>query len=324
MHLELEARLKLGVSSCLTGERVRHDGDHRREHWLMDRVAAFSELSPVCPELILGVPREPVHLERDADGALHLRGNESGTDHTATLSDWAEACLDALDLDALDGWVFKSGSPSCAVQPVDVQENGQVAGRVPGRFAAAVLDRCAWLPVIDEVALGDPAQRRHFLEQAFARAHWRSFLDQLPTDPALRDAAVAAWLARFDLQLIAREGSVVRAHPGTCDASVLRSHGHLLFAGLSATATRVGQVAALRAAGDHLDVHGDERAAFAILIAEYAGGKMDVEVPRQLLRGLCARGGDAWLRAQRFLDPFPVAWLDPAAPSRPLAAHAKD
>ena len=28
--------------------------------------------------------------------------------------------VDGLDLDALDGWVFKARSPSCAVQPIDV------------------------------------------------------------------------------------------------------------------------------------------------------------------------------------------------------------
>ena len=68
MQLELSTRLKLGVSSCLTGEEVRYDGAHKRDHWLMDRVAKFSELVPMCPEAVLGVPRETVSLHRDPDG----------------------------------------------------------------------------------------------------------------------------------------------------------------------------------------------------------------------------------------------------------------
>ena len=141
----------------------------------------------------------------------------------------------------------------------------------------------------------------------------------LPEDDRARDAAVAAWLARFDLLLAAREQAPVRGNPGTCDLAVLRSHAHLLFASLDATPTRVGQAEALRIAGDHLDVMDDERAGLAIMISEYEHDRIDVEVPRQLLRGLCARGGDEWLRRQRFLDPFPVAWFDVEAPSLPSA-----
>ena len=232
--------------------------------------------------------------------------------------------LDLLDLDALDGWIFKAKSPSCAVQPIEVFENGEAAGRAPGRFAAAILDRCSWLPAIDEQQLAEPAHRRHFLERAFARANWRALLPQLPDGATERDRAVSEWLARYDLLLTAREQSAVRGNPGTCDLAVLRSHAHLLFASLDATPTRVGQAEALRVAGDHLDVLADERAALAILITEYEHDRVDVEVPRQLLRGLCARGGDAWLRRQRFLDPFPIAWTDPKSASLPWAPVAND
>jgi uncharacterized protein YbbK (DUF523 family) len=323
VHLELTARLKLGVSSCLTGEEVRYDGGHKRDHWVMDRVAKFSELVPVCPEQVLGVPRESVSLHREPDGALRVRGNETGEDFTDRIDGHTGPQLDQLDLDALDGWIFKARSPSCAVQRIDVLEDGEVAGKAAGRFATAVLERCSWLPAIDEEQLADPAQRRHFLERAFARASWRALLPRLSADPAARDAQVSDWLSRYDLLLAARENKPVQGHPGTCDPGVLRGHVHLLFASLDAAPTRVGQADALRIAGDHLDVLDDERAGLAILISEYVHDRVDVEVPRQLLRGLCARGGDAWLRRQRFLDPFPVAWTDPASDTRPWAPPAE-
>lgn len=317
MHLELQARLKLGVSSCLAGEPVRYDGKDKRDHWLVDRLGAFSELVSFCPEAVLGIPREPVSLERNEAGALRVRGKDTGTDFTDRIEGHTSPWLDGTDLDALDGWVFKARSPSCAVQPIDVFEGGEPAGRAPGRFAGAVLDRCSWLPAIDEDQLADPAHRRHFLERAFARASWRSFVAGLPEDESTRDDAVAEWLARYELLLAAREQSPIRGNPGTCDLAVLRSHAHLLFASLDATPTRVGQAEALRIAGDHLDVLDDERAGLAILISEYEHDRIDVEVPRQLLRGLCARGGDTWLRRQRFLDPFPPGWTDTSASSLP-------
>jgi uncharacterized protein YbbK (DUF523 family) len=317
LHLEFTGRLRLGVSGCLAGQEVRYDGGHKRDHWLMDRVAHFSELVPVCPESVLGTPRETVSLQRRTDGALRLVGNETGSDHSDQVDAWTKPFLEDFDLDALDGWVFKSKSPSCAVQRIDVLEGDAIAGSAPGRFASAVLERCSWLPAIDEQQLGEPAHRRHFLERAFARASWREFVGDLPRDAAERDARVAAWLARYDLVLAAREQRPVHGSPGTCDTGVLRGHGHLLFASLDPAPTRVGQVEAFRLAGDHLDIHEDERAGLAILVTEYEHGRIDVEVPRQLLRGLCARGGDAWLRSQRFFDPFPVPWLDPEATSLP-------
>lgn len=319
MHLELDTRLRIGVSSCLCGRSVRYDGSDKRDHWLMDRLAAFSDLEPFCPEEVLGVPREPVSLHRQADGRLRVLGNQTRTDRTAELADFAEEHLRSLDLDALDGWVFKARSPSCAVHPVEVLEDGRPTGRAPGRFAATVAERCSWLPMVDEEDLADPPRRRHFLERAFARAHWRAFAARLGEAGAERDARVSEWFDRFELQLLARERPAIRMKSGSCDAAALRSHAHLLFASLDAAPTRAGQAEALRRAGDHLDVLDHELAALAIMISEYESGSIDVEVARQLLRGLCARGGDVWLRGQRFLDPFPLPWRDPGAPSLPLA-----
>jgi uncharacterized protein YbbK (DUF523 family) len=146
VHLELRARLKLGVSSCLAGEPVRYDGKDKRDHWLVDRLGAFSELISFCPEAVLGIPRERVSLVRDETGTLRVRGIDTGNDFTDRIDAHTSPWLDEADLDALDGWVFKARSPSCAIQPIDVIENGETAGRAPGRFASAVLDRCAWLP----------------------------------------------------------------------------------------------------------------------------------------------------------------------------------
>jgi uncharacterized protein YbbK (DUF523 family)/uncharacterized protein YbgA (DUF1722 family) len=319
VHLDFKSRLRLGVSSCLTGDAVRYDGSHKRDHWLMDRLAAFSDLHAVCPEAVLGVPRETLSFVRDADGTVGIRGDVTGTNFSARIDESIRTDLDKLDLELLDGWVFKSDSPSCASQPIEVTGNGEPAGRERGKFAAAVLERCSWLPAIDEKQLTEPAQRRHFLERAFARASWRVFIEALPDENAARDTAVADWLARYDLLLLAREQRPVAGGTGTCDLAVLRSHGHLLFASLDAVATRCGQLAAFRAAGDHLDVLDDEAVALAILIREFEDGRVDVEVPRQLLRGLCARGGDRWLRGQHFIDPFPIAWRDDQAPNLPFA-----
>ena len=68
--------------------------------WLL--VDNDADLVAVCPESVLGIPREPVSLHRDPDGSLRVRGNETGTDVTARIDAWTGSELDGMDLDALD------------------------------------------------------------------------------------------------------------------------------------------------------------------------------------------------------------------------------
>src|SRR5216117_402244 len=61
------APLRLGISACLLGHKVRYDGGHKRDPFLAETLGGFVEWVPVCPEveLGLGVPREPIRLEGD-------------------------------------------------------------------------------------------------------------------------------------------------------------------------------------------------------------------------------------------------------------------
>ena len=57
--------LRIGVSACLLGRTVRHDGGHKRDRFLTDVLGPHVEWVPVCPELELGlgVPRPTLRLE---------------------------------------------------------------------------------------------------------------------------------------------------------------------------------------------------------------------------------------------------------------------
>ena len=65
--IQLPKSIRIGVSACLMGEKVRYDGDHRRDRLLTQMIGQFVEWVPVCPEVECGlpVPREPMRLEGD-------------------------------------------------------------------------------------------------------------------------------------------------------------------------------------------------------------------------------------------------------------------
>ncbi len=164
----------VGVSRCLLGQRVRYDGRDK----FAPRVAALAGyclLVPFCPEVEAGmpVPREPAHV---GGSPLEPRfvGNRSLEDHTFRLMGRIMARLEELARTPLSGYVFKSGSPSCAaVEMVSVFDDlGRTRGRSLGLFARAFRERFPWIPVADERVLADHSRWADFLE-AVRRRHRR-------------------------------------------------------------------------------------------------------------------------------------------------------
>jgi uncharacterized protein YbbK (DUF523 family) len=53
------SEILIGVSACLLGEQVSHDGGHKRNSFPLEELAPHVRFVPVCPEvgIGLGVPR---------------------------------------------------------------------------------------------------------------------------------------------------------------------------------------------------------------------------------------------------------------------------
>lgn len=311
MDLQLTKRLRLGASSCLLGETVRYDGAHKRDHWIADRFGAFTEWVRVCPEAEagLGIPRPKIQLERTDDG-LRVAEVEAGVDHTARLQTWADGRLRDLDPAELDGWVFKARSPSCGVTGVEVFENGEAVDRAPGFFARRLMELDPLLPTCTEDDVQVPEARRHFLERAQTRARWRGLIASLPRVDDARAARLEQFLARHELLFVCRGTERPAFDLCASDAGALSMLGRLVFESLHPAPTVAGHVRALTRVFDRLndlDVHA--RTGLGILIDQVERGQCDVEVPRQLARGLVLRFGDDHLCRQHYLDPASVTPL---------------
>jgi uncharacterized protein YbbK (DUF523 family)/uncharacterized protein YbgA (DUF1722 family) len=174
-------RVRVGVSSCLLGRRVRFDGQHKRDAFLVDELGPHVEWVPVCPEVEVGMgtPREPVRLLR-ARGADQARmvGVKSGDDWTARMERFAAARVRQLESEELAGFILKSKSPSCGMARVKLYDDAQPQ-RAPeaagtGLFAAALMARFPNLPVEEEGRLCDARLRESFIERLFAYARLRS------------------------------------------------------------------------------------------------------------------------------------------------------
>ena len=315
MPEDVPVRIRLGISSCLLGDRVRYDGGHKRDPFLADLLGAYVEWVPVCPEVEigLGVPRPPIRLV-GRPGAPRLVVERTGEDLTARMSRFAEAR--AAELDALDGYVFKRASPTCGLFRVRVYgDAGELRGAGRGLYAAAITRRSPLLPVEEEGRLADAAIRENFIERVFAAARWRAFTGARP-DPgelvAFHTAQKLAVLAHSPAHY-ARLGRLVagagrrRSRGGAGMDQVLPLYGALLMEGLQVRATRARHVNVLQHVAGFFkrDLDGADRAELAAVIEDYRRGLVPLVVPLTLVRHHVRRLGLGYLADQVYLNPHP-------------------
>ncbi len=60
----MESSIKVGISSCVLGERVRFDSGHKISNFVTKELDGYFSFVPVCPEVGVGmsVPRPTIRL----------------------------------------------------------------------------------------------------------------------------------------------------------------------------------------------------------------------------------------------------------------------
>jgi uncharacterized protein YbgA (DUF1722 family)/uncharacterized protein YbbK (DUF523 family) len=309
-------RLRLGVSSCLVGRKVRYDGQHKRDAFLVDVLGPFVEWVEVCPELEvgMGVPREPIRLAGSA-AAPRLVAERSGTDHTDAMLRFSEARARELEALGLDGYVTKKGSPSCGMERVRVHagKGGPPRRDGVGMFARVLMERLPLLPVEEEGRLNDPALRESFVERIFAHARWKAAVAA-----GMRRGDLVRFHAAHKLALMAHSPAAYRALGALVGgmgkgpiARTVEAYGRGFMDALKVPATRGRHANALQhAAGYFKDLlDAADRRELGDAVSDYGKGHVPLVVPLTLVRHHARRHAGAagidWLAEQTYLDPDP-------------------
>jgi uncharacterized protein YbgA (DUF1722 family)/uncharacterized protein YbbK (DUF523 family) len=171
-------KIRLGISSCLLGEKVRYDGGQKLDHFITETLGKFVEFVPVCPEVEcgLGIPREAMHLSSSPEGP-RLVTIRTQVDHTERMRAWAQKRVVELEQEDLCGFIFKSDSPSSGMERVKIYSGKGMADKTGvGLFAQEFMQHFPLLPVEEEGRLHDPGLRENFLESLFTMKRWRETL----------------------------------------------------------------------------------------------------------------------------------------------------
>lgn len=176
-NLEGISMIKIGVSSCLCGMKVRHDGAAKKNAYLLQTLSQYFDFEPHCPEMGagLGVPRPAMRLQRVGDEIRVIESRNPEADHTDALNDWADKKLP--DMKHLDGYVLKNASPSCGMERVKIYDHNNVPTKTAtGVFAERLQKMYPNMPVEEEGRLNDPVLRENFIERVYVYNRWQTLM----------------------------------------------------------------------------------------------------------------------------------------------------
>lgn len=163
----------IGISTCLLGENVRHDGGHKLDRYLRDTLGRYVEFVPVCPEADSGmsIPREAMCLV-DIDGNVRLMTQKTCKDMTDKVTHWMGKKLIDLEQVPLCGFIFKSESPSSGLFGVKIYNGDDSTEKGKGIFARGFINAFPYLPVEEDGRLHDAKLRDNFIERIFVMYRW--------------------------------------------------------------------------------------------------------------------------------------------------------
>lgn len=306
-------KIKLGISACLLGEKVRYDAQHKRDAFLVDTLGKFVEYVPVCPEVECGLstPREAMRLV-GSPNAPKLLTQKTKQDITTQMQQWAETKIKILKKENLCGFVFKSRSPSSGMRRVKVyNEKGGIVGQSSGIFANMFMKECPLIPAEDEGRLHDPVLRENFIEQIFTLKRYREAVDESKTLNALMTFhAKHKYLLMSHNQVKNRElGKLISSHERWDSIEItIRKYEELLSDILRLKPTPKKHANALQHMMGYLKklITADEKQELLEIIENYRQEQLPLIVPITLIAHYVRKYDVAYLKDQVYLNPHPI------------------
>ncbi len=302
--------MKIAVSACLLGAKVRFDAGHKHDHFITDELGEFAEFISFCPEhLAYGTPRPSIRLVKNEE-TLQVHSNKNGNDLTEALMEKSAEELSHLEEEPLCGIIFKSKSPSCGLKSAKIYlENGFCEGKEDGVFAGMCRERYPLLPMEEEGRLEDAWLRENFVMQVFAYDRFETLKAASPT---LNDLVKFHTTHKFmlqakDEQLYRELGNIV-ANRNTLPFETLLGQYEL---GFKTAISRKSSIKRTRNVLDHLagffkkELTKGEKETLRDQIRDYADKIIPLIVPLSTIALYAKKYNTTYLLDQLFLNPYP-------------------
>lgn len=293
---------------------VRYDGGHQHDKYLTGTLGQYVEYLPVCPEVECGmpVPRESLRLVGNYENP-RLITSQTKIDFTDQMLSWAKTKLKQLEAEQLDGFIFKSRSPSSGMERVKVYPasgTGMGEKKGVGIFARAFKEHFPTLPVEEDGRLHDIILRENFIERIFVHRRWRTLLSENKSVGSLVD-----FHTRHKLLLRAhcettyhKLGQLVAKPKEYNDKELYEQYSSLLMAALALRTSLKKHTNVLH----HLlgyfkkQLSSDEKQELLEIIENFKQGYLPLIVPITLINHYTRKYNQEYLAQQYYLNPHPL------------------
>ena len=301
--------IKVGISSCLLGERVRFDSGHKRNDYVTGVLQDYFEFVPFCPEVEigLGIPREAIRLIAVGEEVRCVGTKNPELDVTQALDDIADK--QGAWQEQLCGYILKKDSPSCGMERVKVYSNGLPTRNGVGIYAKRLLQKYPSLPVEEEGRLQDARLRENFIQRVFIYARWQSMLCEglsLGKLQAFHAQHKYLLMSHNQVEAKALGGMLAEANKATLDALVPRYLERMMVA-LKTIATRENHVNTLQHIQGYLkkSLDAGDKVELVEVVENYKRGLVPLIVPITLLRHHFRRHPDDYITQSYYMNPHP-------------------
>jgi len=306
-----EPKPRIGISSCLLGQKVRYDGGHKLDTFLKYTLGKYVDYVPVCPEVEcgFGTPREAFRLVGDPANP-RLITSRGKIDHTDRMAEWARKRVAQLESERLCGFIFKANSPSSGMERVRVYDShGMPHKKGAGLFARAVMDHFPLLPVEEDGRLHDARLRENFIESVFVFQRFRDTAEKKTR------GRLVQFHTRHKLLLLAHcpkqyaaLGKLVAAAKDRTPSELYQEYQLLLAEALRVRATPGRHINVLQHVAGYFrtQLTTNEKKELEEIARAYRCGHLPLIVPVTLVNHYARKYDQSYLREQWYLNPHPL------------------
>jgi uncharacterized protein YbgA (DUF1722 family)/uncharacterized protein YbbK (DUF523 family) len=175
-----EQIIKLGISACLAGEKVRFDTGHKKSNFCMDELGKHVEYQRFCPEVAVGlpIPRPTIRQVRVGDTIKVCRPDGTG-DVGPKLTEYGKKVA-TEQASKLSGFIFCAKSPSCGMERIKIYNEAGTGNTSEGVgfFAEQIMAHNPLLPCEENGRLNDIHLRENFVMRIFTYKNWQVLREQ--------------------------------------------------------------------------------------------------------------------------------------------------
>lgn len=307
----METSIKIGISACVLGEKVRFDSGHKSSKFVTKELSPYFEFVPVCPEVGSGmtVPRPTIRLISNQERIALIETKDPTRDHTEQMVSYSKRKVAELEQEHLRGYIVCAKSPTCGMERVKVYKKHGAENDGVGLYTKELMQRMPWLPVEEDGRLNDPILKENFITRVYTLDDFYNSMGEEPTRNK-----IIAFHSRYKLTLMAHHpasykalGSLV-AHISDYDINEFyKIYREGLMTAMAHRASRKNNTNVLMHLQGYFKRNLESRAKQELrrVIDDYRVGLLPLLAPLTLIKHYLAAHPDTYLEQQAFFDPYP-------------------